>query len=199
MVSCPLLTPLTFLCADTSEMLQRNGSYGSSVPCVGQISGRCYCPEFSLRKFAAHNSARPAGAGRLRRNAAKSSASIKRLSLGAPDVPVGPSLLDARPKGVASQGKVWGSQEGQGNLGVPAPLAPAAGRRQSPAAKGGHCTRSPRAGLSHPAHRTVHSVLRPVRCVLRRMPQRRVQHRTRRHNAHHCPRDRSRRDTRYKW
>ena len=57
----------------------------------------------------------------------------------------------------------------------------------------------PRAGLSHPAHRTVYGVLRPVRCVLRRMPQRRVQHRTRRHNAHHCPRDRSRRDTRYKW
>ena len=54
----------------------------------------------------------------------------------------------------------------------------------------------PRAGLSHPAHRTVYGVLRPVRCVLRRMPQRRVQHRTRRHNAHHCPRDRSRRDTR---
>ena len=46
MVSCPLLTPLTFLCADTSEMCSETGGYGGSVPCVGQISGRCYALNF---------------------------------------------------------------------------------------------------------------------------------------------------------
>ena len=40
MVSCPLLTPLTFLCADTSEMCSEPGVTGGSVPCVGQILGR---------------------------------------------------------------------------------------------------------------------------------------------------------------
>ena len=42
MVSCPLLTPLTFLCADTSEMCSETGDYGGSVPCVGSLLGRCY-------------------------------------------------------------------------------------------------------------------------------------------------------------
>ena len=40
MVSCPLLTPLTFLCADTSEMCSETGVTGGSIPCVGQILGR---------------------------------------------------------------------------------------------------------------------------------------------------------------
>ena len=42
MVSCPLLTPQTFLCADTSEMCSETGGYGSTIPGVGQILGRCY-------------------------------------------------------------------------------------------------------------------------------------------------------------
>ena len=37
MVSCPLLTPLTFLCADTSEMCSETGDYGGSVPGVFQL------------------------------------------------------------------------------------------------------------------------------------------------------------------
>ena len=50
MVSCPLLTPLTFLCAATSlRVAQRNGGYGGSVPCVGQLLGRCYALNFTLR------------------------------------------------------------------------------------------------------------------------------------------------------
>ena len=156
-----------------------------------------YCPEFPLRKapritvrgHSVQNDSIPLRKAPLPSRAC--SWSTKR--------PCGPLAFRRATEGSRVPRKMRGSQEGQGNLGVPAPFAPAAGRRQSPAAKGGHCTRSPRAGLSHPAHCAVHSVLRPVRCVLRRMPQRRVQHRTRRHNAHHCPRDRSRRDTRYKW
>ena len=48
MVSCPLLTPLTFLCADTSEMCSETGVRGLG-------SGRRFaygtllCPEFTLR------------------------------------------------------------------------------------------------------------------------------------------------------
>ena len=49
MVSCPLLTPLTFLCADTSEMCSETGLRG-----LGSVRrfafGRLLCPEFTLRK-----------------------------------------------------------------------------------------------------------------------------------------------------
>ena len=44
-------------------------------------------------------------------------------TLGAPDVPVGPSLLDARPKGVASPGKV-GESRGAGKPWCPCPFCP---------------------------------------------------------------------------
>ena len=49
MVSCPLLTPLTFLCADTSEMCSETGLRG-----LGSVRLSAYgwllCPEFPLRK-----------------------------------------------------------------------------------------------------------------------------------------------------
>ena len=48
MVSCPLLTPLTFLCADTSEMCSETG-----VRRLGSVRRAAYgtllCPEFTLR------------------------------------------------------------------------------------------------------------------------------------------------------
>ncbi len=48
MVSCPLLTPQTFLCADTSEMCSETGARG-----LGSVRradfGTLLCPEFSLR------------------------------------------------------------------------------------------------------------------------------------------------------
>ena len=48
MVSCPLLTPLTFLCADTSEMCSETGVRG-----LGSVRradfGTLLCPEFPLR------------------------------------------------------------------------------------------------------------------------------------------------------
>ena len=100
MVSCPLLTPLTFLRADTSEMCSetrvreldsgRRSAYGT-------LSG----PEFTLRDLP-----RITVRGHLVQGAnsvaAKSSASIKGNACGALNTSVGPSLLDARPKGVAS-------------------------------------------------------------------------------------------------
>ena len=53
-------------------------------------------------------------------------------TLGAPDVPVGPSLLDARPKGVASKGKV-GESRGAGKPWCPCPFCL---RRQTAAMPG---------------------------------------------------------------
>ena len=48
MVSCPLLTPLTFLCADTPKMCSETG-----VRWLGSVrradSGTLLCPEFTLR------------------------------------------------------------------------------------------------------------------------------------------------------
>ena len=48
MVSCPLLTLLTFLCADTSEMCSETGIRGLGS---GRLSayGWLLCPEFPLR------------------------------------------------------------------------------------------------------------------------------------------------------
>ena len=48
MVSCPLLTPQTFLCADTSEMCSETGVREHDS---GRLSayGTLYCPEFTLR------------------------------------------------------------------------------------------------------------------------------------------------------
>ncbi len=48
MVSCPLLTPLTFLCADTSEMCSETGVTGARFRASGGF-WTPYCPEFSLR------------------------------------------------------------------------------------------------------------------------------------------------------
>ena len=37
MVSCPLLTPLTFLCADTSEMCSETGETGARFRASGRF------------------------------------------------------------------------------------------------------------------------------------------------------------------
>ena len=48
MVSCPLLTPLTFLCADTSEMCSETGLRGLGSVRRADL-GMLLCPEFTLR------------------------------------------------------------------------------------------------------------------------------------------------------
>ncbi len=94
----PLDSPQTPLRRD----LWSRGETG--VTGLGSVRFSAYmwlsCPEFFFASTAAHDSARPDGAGR-QRSAAKSSASIKRCTLSTRR-PCGPSHLDARPKGVAS-------------------------------------------------------------------------------------------------
>ena len=99
MVSCPLLTPLTFLYADTSEMCSEMGVRGLGS---GRFSAYMWrlCPEFTLRDWQ-----RCQCAARRCRAFALSCEKLRfdhGCALGAPDAPVGPSFLDARPKGVAS-------------------------------------------------------------------------------------------------
>ena len=64
---CPLLTPpKPSFAPRLPSVARRNGSYGGSVPCVGQILGRCQ----ALRSACVNRSAisaRPFGAGRKRR------------------------------------------------------------------------------------------------------------------------------------
>ena len=48
MFSCPLLTPLTFLCADTSEMCSETGVRGLGSVRRADL-GTLLCPEFTLR------------------------------------------------------------------------------------------------------------------------------------------------------
>ena len=79
MVSCPLLTPQTFLCADTSEMCSETGVTGARFRASGRF-GDAVMPRIYLALSAAHNSARPDGAGRSP-CPAKSSASIKDVPL----------------------------------------------------------------------------------------------------------------------
>ena len=73
---CPLLPPPNPPSSRSAKHSRLNGGYGGSVPCVGQIAGRCYARN-SLCVIGSAVSARPDGAGRSPCSA-KSSASIKR-------------------------------------------------------------------------------------------------------------------------
>ena len=75
MVSCPLLTPLTFLCADTSEMCSETGVRGHDSVRRADF-WTLYCPEFSLRK-APRITVRGHSVQGANAVAAKGSASIK--------------------------------------------------------------------------------------------------------------------------
>ena len=117
----PLDTPLTFRWPLSEAFAAKRGRRGlGSVRRAG--SGTLLCPEVTLRKppritVRGHTMQ---GANAV---AAKSSASIKGCTLGAPNTPVGPSHLDARPKGVASKGKV-GESRGAGKPWCPCPFCP---------------------------------------------------------------------------
>ena len=79
MVSCPLLTPLTFLCADTSEMCSETRVRG-----LGSVRLSAYgwllCPEFPLR-YPPRITVRGHPVQGANSVAAKSSASIKGVPL----------------------------------------------------------------------------------------------------------------------
>ena len=131
MSTSPLLTPLTFLCAATPfGRAAKRGVRG-----LGSVRrfafGTLLGPEVSLRDWQRYQCA-----ARRCRAFALSCEKLRfhqAFCLGAPNVTVGPSLLDARPKGVASKGGFGGVKRGQGNHTVPLPPFVSAGRpRQSP-------------------------------------------------------------------
>ena len=141
--------------------MQRNGGYGSTIPGVGQILGRCYALNLLCVICRAYQcAARRCRAldlccDRLRFN--------QGLCLGAPDVPVGLSLLDARPEGVASEGKV-GESRGAGTPRFPCPFCL---RRETPAIPpppdGGNAT--PCHGEHPPARKGQSRLHRLRRCI----------------------------------
>ena len=112
-----------------SEAFAAKRGDGGSVPCVGQVLGRFQ----TLNLLCAVCRAYQCAARRCRAAAFR----CEKLrfdqgcALGAPNAPVGPSLLDAQPKGVASEGKCGGCQEGDkkpgGCLGPLLPLPPGGG------------------------------------------------------------------------
>ena len=129
MVSCPLLTPLTFLCADTSEMCsEMRGLRGlGSVRRAAYV--RPYCPEFPLRslpRITVRGHSVQGGGGTLRKAPLPSSVcpwSTRRHC--------GPLAFRRATEGSRVQRRVWGRQEGAREpYGA---LAPFCLRRETPA------------------------------------------------------------------
>ena len=131
MVSCPLLTPQTFLCADTSEMCSETG--GIRGHDSGRLSayGTLYCPEFTLRDLPriTVRGQTVQGAGlALRKAPLRSRAypwSTRR--------PCGPLAFRRATVGSRVQRRVWGVKRGKGTIGALSPLVSAARRWHSPA------------------------------------------------------------------
>ena len=142
MVSCPLLTPRTFLCAATP--FGRASKRGLRGLGSGRLSAyiQLSCPEFRLRGWQ-----RCQCAARRCRAAAFCCEPLRFdqwCTLGAPDVPVGPSHFAARPQGVAAQRKVRGVKRGQETMfGVLSPFVPAGEHRLFPG-----CRRRPMCTLT---------------------------------------------------
>ena len=96
----PLDTPLTFREPRLPAVARRNGGYEGSVPCVGQILGRFVALSLPCVICRAYQCA--ARQCRALDLCCEKLRFDQGCALGAPDAPVGPSHLDARPKGVAS-------------------------------------------------------------------------------------------------
>ena len=135
----------------------KRGGDGGSVPCVVSLMGRLSALRLLCVSCRAYQcAARRCRAVTLRCEKLRFD---QGCALGALNAPVGPSLLDARPKGVASKGGS-GASRGEREPLVPCPLLSPPGepgtlRRRTaalpPAAEGGQCPRSPRAQSSPPA------------------------------------------------
>ena len=99
----PLDSPKPSFALRLPSVARRNGGYGGSVPCVGSLLGRCK----TLNLLCVNRRASQCAARRCRATAfcCEKLRFDQGCNLGAPNVPVGPSLLDARPKGVASKGR----------------------------------------------------------------------------------------------
>ena len=100
MVSCPLLTPQTFLLALTHRRCAAKRGLREHDSGRRADFGTLLCPEFTLRDWQrCQCAARRCRALDLR---CENLRFHQAYALGAANAPVGPSFLDARPKGVAS-------------------------------------------------------------------------------------------------
>ena len=144
MVSLPLLTPQTFLCAATPfGRAAKRGIRG-----LGSVRRADFetllCPEFTLRyspRMTVRGHPVQGGSVLLRKAPLRSkgcSWSSKR--------PCGPLAFRRATEGSRVQRKVRGVKRGQETMpGVLSPFVPAGEHRLSPAAEGGQCARSHRA------------------------------------------------------
>ena len=141
MVSCPLLTPLTFL-----RDAQR--SFASKRGLRGLGSGRRFAhgtlldPEFTLRKaprITVRGQTVQSDSVPLRKAPLPS-----RACSWSTRHPCGPLAFRRATEGRRVRGKMWGCQEGDKKPGgcLGPLLSPPPWARRSPAAEGGHCTRS---------------------------------------------------------
>ena len=138
MVSCPLLTPLTFL--------------WTRLPAVARLNargpqGRLVLQGYTLDRSGAFRSGELPPCTVWPRTVMRGG--LRKVNSGSDSVPKSARRTEpsprfaARPKGVAAQRRVWGSQEGAREpYGALAPFCPPPWARRPPAAEGGHCARS---------------------------------------------------------
>ena len=141
MVSCPLLTPLTFL--------------WTRLPAVARLKargpqGRLVLQGYTLDRSGAFRSGTPPLCTGWPRTVMRGGS--RKVNSGPESVPKSArrtepsprnSRFAARPKGVAAQRRVGGSQEGAREpYCALAPFCPPPWARRPPAAEGGHCPRS---------------------------------------------------------
>ena len=120
MVSCPLLTPLTFLCADTSEMCSETGVRGLGSVRRADL-GMLLCPEFTLRyppRITVRGQTVQGGRFLLRKAPLPS-----RVYPWSTRRPCGPLAFRRATEGSRVQRKGWGVKRGRETL-VSLPLLP---------------------------------------------------------------------------
>ena len=141
MVSCPLLTPLTFLCADTSEMCSETRGYGGLSSVRRADFGTLLCPEVNLR-YPPRITVRghPVQGVRL---ALRKAPLPSRIYPWSTTRPCGPLAFSRATEGRRGLKEGLGeSRGGKGTIRCPCPLLPPPWARRPPAAEGGHCARS---------------------------------------------------------
>ena len=154
MVSCPLLTPLTFLCAATpfgrAAKREKRGLGSVRRFAFGTLSG----PEVSLRDLPriTVRGQTVQGGGVLLRKAPL----LSRVYPWSTRRPCGPLAFRCATEGSRSAKEGEGSQEGTGNHTVSCPLLFPPVNTGSPAAEGGHSSRPEIGHFSPPAaHRCI--------------------------------------------
>ena len=151
MVSCPLLTPLTFLCADTSEMCSETGVRGLGSVRRADL-GTLLCPEFPLR-YPPHITVRGQTVQSVRL-ALRQAPLRSRMCPWSTRRPCGPLAFRRATEGSRVQRKGWGVKRGRETLVSLPLLPPAAGRRQ--------CTRHVMANIPRPGRASLASSGAPL-------------------------------------